>query len=122
MRELQEAGDKTELYVRAGPQTAASWRTTVRLSPGRYQFMGTVRAAGVQPLPFGKRHGVTLHVWRPHPKGSEPASFNTTGQTLQVEFELTSEQEAELRCELRARAGEAWFDLSSLRLIRISPR
>jgi hypothetical protein len=37
-----------------------------------------------------------------------------------VEFEVNAaEQEVELICELRARAGEAWYDRESLRVRRI---
>ena len=37
-----------------------------------------------------------------------------------MEFELAKEgAEVELLCNLRAQAGEAWFDLESLRLVRV---
>jgi hypothetical protein len=39
---------------------------------------------------------------------------------LSLEFSVTQPvTELELACELRAAAGEAWFELESLRLVRL---
>jgi hypothetical protein len=38
---------------------------------------------------------------------------------VEIEFDLNArETEVDLECALRASAGEAWFDVASLRLVR----
>jgi hypothetical protein len=107
------------LCIRAGPVTSASWRTTVLLGAGHYRFEGAVSTTGVEPLNFGKNQGATLRVTG-FPRGQQGhPTGNTRWQTVRVEFEVRSEQEVELVCELRARSGDAWFDSDSLRLIRL---
>ncbi|MCP5520878.1 MAG: CotH kinase family protein [Verrucomicrobiales bacterium] len=106
------------LRIVAGDRTAASWRTTLRLKPGCYRFQGRARAVGVVALPFGKHHGAGLRV-----AGREEISGELTGTTgwkpLEIRFEATeAEEEVRLICELRASAGEAWFDRDSLYLVR----
>jgi hypothetical protein len=107
-----------DLHISAGPVTAASWRTTARLRRGHYRFEGLGRIAAVRPLPYGRNQGAGLTV------GGRPEQrFNFTGDStwtnLAVEFQVDSDQEdVELVCQLRASAGEAWFDQSSLRLIQ----
>jgi len=110
------------LRIRAGPATSASWRTTIRLGAGRYRFEGAVSTAGVEPLNYGKNHGASLRVTG-FPR-REPGSLagDHHESPLKVEFQVGGrEQDVELVCELRARAGEARFDLDSLRLIRLNP-
>jgi hypothetical protein len=117
--------DRTEvdglpaLHIATSSEVSASWRTRVLIPCGRYRFEGRARIAGVEPLRFGAHHGAGLRIG-----GSvrETASFtgNASWQTLAAGFEVAQPmQEVELICELRARAGEAWFDLGSLRVLRI---
>jgi spore coat protein H len=108
------------LHIRAGPVTAASWRTTVWLGRGRYRFEGQARIAGVTALPYGRNEGAGLRV----AGARQPQPHRFTGDSpwknLTVDFEVASPLEAvELSCELRASHGEAWFDLESLRLLRM---
>jgi len=123
IRQVHVKDGKTELYIRAGPRTAASWRTTVRLTPGRYRFEGAVRAAQIEPLAFGKAQGAALQVGQQTTltRGTA-APANSRGETLHVEFEVQILEDVELGCGLRARRGEVWFDTSSLRLICLSQR
>jgi spore coat protein H len=109
---------KTALLIRAGPTTSASWRSKVKLARGRYTFEGMAKTEGVAPLTFGKVHGATLRVQGTGREGTN--LVGTTGwQKLTQEFEVTEpEQELELICELRASAGQAWFETESLRLRR----
>lgn len=114
------ANGRAALRIQAGPKTAASWRTTVWLEPGRYQFEGLARTAGVKPLPFGKNHGASLGVTGRKVSGTRMLTGDTDWTKLQTEFEvLEHETEIELICPLRASAGNAWFDLDSLRLVRL---
>jgi len=111
---------KASLHIQAGPKTSASWRTKVWLEPGRYRFEARTRAAGVKALTFGRTSGVFLSVPGRNWQGAPPLVGDHDWTLLRVEFDLTKEEtEVELLCNLRAQAGEAWFDLESLRLIRV---
>ena len=106
------------LHIVAGPVTGATWRTTARLRRGRYRFEGLGRIASVRALPYGRNQGAGLSV-----AGRLEQPFNFTGdspwKTLAIDFEVHSdEEEVEFVCQLRASAGEAWFDQSSLRLFQ----
>jgi hypothetical protein len=119
----QAAGQTTALHITTRSESAASWRTTVRLSRGRYRFEAQVKVAGVKPLPYGKHQGAGLRV-----AGNLRESASLVGDTgwraLAAEFEVPEEtKDVELVCELRASAGEAWFDTESLKLVRMeAPR
>ena len=111
---------RPSLYIQAGPKTSASWRTKVWLEPGRYRFEARARAADVKALTFGRTSGVFLSVPGHNGKGAPPLAGDHDWTLLRVEFELAKEEpEVELLCNLRAQAGEAWFDLESLRLVRV---
>jgi len=98
--------------------TSASWRTVARLKRGRYRFVGAGALADVNPLSYGRNQGVALRV-----AGRNNPPANLTGDAarkeLEVEFQVDADEEqVELICELRASGGEAWFNLSSLRLVQ----
>jgi hypothetical protein len=104
--------------VAAGPQTLASWRARALLGPGRYRFEGRARVAGVKPLPSGIHQGAGLRIG-----GGIRQSANLVGdsswQPLAAQFQVEkTARQIELICELRASAGEAWFDLDSLRIVQ----
>jgi hypothetical protein len=111
-------GDILALHIVAGPRTLASWRTRALLQPGRYRFEGRARVAGVKPLPSGIHQGAGLRIG-----GSNRQAANLVGdsswQRLVAQFQVEdTAAEIELICELRASAGEAWFDLDSLRIVQ----
>ena len=90
----------------------------MRLKPGRYRFQGRARVMGVTSLPFGNNHGASLRV-AGKPKGSAELRDTTAWEELKTEFEVRArEEEVVLICQLRAAAGEAWFDKVSLSLVR----
>lgn len=107
------------LYIRAGHGGAPSFRSRVALPVGRYRFEGRVRTANVQAIksPWGAGAGLRAN--------GKPARENQLDGTadwkaLAYEFDVSLEwEEVELVCELRAKGGEAWFDLPSLRLVKI---
>jgi hypothetical protein len=112
----------TTLHILARAESLASWRTTVMLPRGQYRFQDRVRVAGVEPLPFGTHPGARLRVG-----GSVPETASLTGdsswQDLAADFEVGQPMaKVELICELRARAGEVWFDESALRVLRIDKK
>ena len=112
----------TTLHILARAESLASWRTTVMLPRGQYRFQDRVRVAGVEPLPFGTHPGARLRVG-----GSVPETASLTGdsswQDLAADFGVGQPMaKVELICELRARAGEVWFDESALRVLRIDKK
>jgi hypothetical protein len=110
---------KAILRIRAGPMTSASWRAQVRLGKGRYRFEGLVRTKAVEPLNFGKNQGASLRVLS-LPEASAHLMGDQNWNLLRLEFEVIPlEQQIDLLCDLRAGKGEAWFDLDSLRLLRL---
>ena len=115
----QGPGGVPALHIVAGPRTLASWRTRALLAPGRYRFEGRARVAGVKPLPFGAHQGAGLRI-----AGNVRQAPNLLGdsswQLLAAQFQVEqTSREVELICELRASAGQAWFDLDSLRIVRL---
>ena len=106
------------LQIVAGAKTSASWRTTVKLKQGRYRFQGRARVADVTPLPFGNHHGASLRV-AGKPQRSAELVNTSDWEELKTEFEVGApEEDVVLICQLRATAGEAWFERASMRLVR----
>jgi hypothetical protein len=113
-----DADGRKVLRLLAGRQSSASWRTSVFLKPGHYRFRGDVKIDGVKPLDFGKNHGAGLRVAGLGVR-SNALIGNEPWTSLEVEFNVASQPtEVELICELRANAGQALFDRSSLALQR----
>ena len=113
---------KVSLHIAAGKACAASWRATVQLGKGRYRFEATVTTRRVEPLNFGKNKGAGLRVIGTAPTPTFDLTGDHSGRKLEAGFTVEAEQEIELCCELRARRGDAWFDLDSLRLIQVQER
>lgn len=106
------------LHLAAGPRTSASWRCRVTLWRGRYRFEARVMTRGVRPLAIGQTHGAALRLGGRRER-SEAALAEGAWFPLAVDCRVTDvAEEVELICELRASAGEAWFDLASLRLVQ----
>ena len=102
--------------------TVASWRANVYLAPGMYRFEAMAKCSGVvSSVNLKKGAGAGIR----H-SGSTTNRLNIIeGDTpwQKLEYVLPEiknvEQEKELICELRATAGEVWFDVDSLRLVKI---
>ena len=118
LAEAQDATGQKAFWIAATGPTAASWRLKLVLAAGRYVFEGVVRAAGVKPVANetkGKGAGLRIS----GATRSAGLVGDSPGTKMLVEFQVTEpEAEIELICELRASQGEAWFDETSLRLIR----
>jgi len=107
------------LAINAGTGTSSSsWRARVLLGPGRYQFQGRVRVNGVTIDEGDPRGGAGLRI----SKGNMPRKITgTSGWTdCRYNFDVEGEiSDVELICELRASSRNAWFDTSSLKLVRL---
>jgi hypothetical protein len=107
------------LKIKHGDTTGmiASWRTRVGLEAGRYRFRGLVKAAGL--LPVGSPNvGVTLRISGTHP----PFQIvrDTDWRLVEFDFEvLPPADDVDLICEMSTVMGEAWFDASSLQIVRL---
>ena len=111
------------LHVAAGPDggCTASWRTRVLLKAGTYVFEGRLRTKGVVPLENEKNSKGLGAGLRQSQKQPRKHGFigDTEWQTATYEFKVEGESEdISLICEVRGEAGEAWFDLESLRLVK----
>ena len=126
------------------------WTTTVWLEEGRYRIEGRIKTLGVRSDGRGDG-GAGFRVWSsrketrgaswswfpyasnhdPRLGGLIPVLTNAPQQRLTGDTEWTNvTHEFELRqpmadlqiqCALQASAGAAWFDLSSLKIRRVSP-
>ncbi len=101
-------------------ETVASWRTKVLLPEGHYALEGRVRSANVVALTNAAQPGVGVGLRISGDKRQNHLTDTRDWVVLRHEFEvLSGDDEREMVCEIRARAGEAWFDADSLHLIRL---
>lgn len=108
------------LHIQTSSTTTASWRVPVLLESGIYRLEAMAKTKDVVPvrdLKKGEGAGVRIH-------GSQTPRPNklvgtTDWQKISYEFEALPELETTLVCELRASRGEAWFDLESLKVVKI---
>lgn len=111
---------RSTLFVRAGLRTSAAWRTKIWLPPGRYRFEALARLKGVQAVAGVRHAGVCLSAPGRGAREVAGVAGDREWSVLATEFEVaTEDREVELICHVRASAGEAWFDESSLRLVRL---
>jgi hypothetical protein len=108
------------LYIHARAAAAASWRSKVLLERGVYRFEGNVLARNVRPIGYGKNQGVTLRIAGGRSKAEARLMGTSAWRTLGADFGIGQDkEEVELICEVRASDGEIWFDLGSLKLVRL---
>lgn len=112
-----DEGGHPRLHIRVeGGDATASFRTTVLLPRGRYSFEGPCRTSGVK-APDGTNTGAGLRI-----SGAQRTARLTGDadwQKTEFAFEVTEEtRNVVLVCELKARAGEVWFDPEALTLRR----
>ncbi|MDB6039510.1 MAG: cotH 3 [Verrucomicrobiales bacterium] len=106
------------LHIVAEPGTTASWRTQVILEQGKYSLESSARISGVKSKTFGRNQGAGLRVINTE---SGPYSFlgDSDWKVLRIDFSVEDKTKpVDLACELRADAGEVWFDLNSVHLTK----
>jgi len=117
--EVKSPDGLVALHITATGEAAASWRTTALVPRGRYRFEGRVKVANVQPLPYGIHHGAGLRI-RGAKRQTESLTGDSAWRLFGTDFQVEqAAEEVEFICELRARRGEAWFDLNSLRVLQM---
>jgi len=109
------------LRLSASSETLAYWTTQALLKPGRYRFQGKARVSGVKPLPYGIHQGAGIRVGG-RVRKMDNLIGDSSWREVETEFQVERDGEAvEFICELRASAGEAWFDLDTLKIVRLFP-
>ena len=73
----------------------------------------------MQSLPYGVHHGAGLRI-RGAKRQNESLIGDSAWRLLAINFQVEQPvEEVEFVCELRAQGGDAWFDLSSLRVLKM---
>lgn len=113
----QDMDGRRCFHVKAGPKKGGDFRLSFATGPGRYRLTGMVRTAGIVAGKEETDKGLRLRI---SGLAGVPALTGTNSwRTVSVEFSVT-ETDPVLVLELRAEAGEAWFDRNSLTLTRIN--
>lgn len=98
--------------------SVGSWRTRLLLEEGKYQFSGRIRTSGVKPIAGEANTGAELRI----SSGPIPPGLAGTSDWRDFTYQFSVREnalEVEFVCELRAAAGEAWFDAETLRIVRL---
>ncbi|MSU42204.1 MAG: hypothetical protein EXS22_04245 [Pedosphaera sp.] len=105
------------LYIKATGPSTASWRKTVHLPPGNYEFEGMLKVANVAA---GGEPFVAAGLRLSGGVRAQKLDGTSDWKKLAFPFTVPALQDVTLVAELRANQGEVWFDLSTL-LIRRKP-
>ena len=119
--QTKESDGKRALHIRVSSATVASWRSKVLLEGGRYRFEGVARTAGVVATRDEKKgEGAGIRISGSQQPRNNKLSADSPWQKLEYEFAVADlSDEVDLVCELRASQGEVWFDVESLKLVRL---
>jgi len=113
-------GGKATLHIAAAGDCIASWRAKVSLESGRYRFEGLARCAHVAAASDQKNEGAGLRISGATLPRANKLAGDSPWRKLEFEFDVAPPlNSVELVCELRATAGEVWFDADSLKLVRL---
>ncbi len=112
--------DGRKLYqLAAGQPGAGSWRTRVRLPPGRYRIQGSGKTDKVALLSDERGKGLGIRV---SGVARQNQLFGTQDwQTLVFDFAMPGDGEIEVVAELRAASGTGWFDPATMLIRRLPP-
>jgi len=107
-------GRETLHMVASKGGTVASFRTSRTLDAGTYVFEAMARTRGLvaRDGPPGRGAGIRISGLDRHNQLTEDQDW----KPLRFDFELDVDREVDFVIEIRADRGEAWFDLSSLKL------
>jgi hypothetical protein len=103
-------------HVKAGLKKGGDFRLPLATGPGRYRLTGMVKTSSITAGKDESDKGLRLRI---SGLNGVPALTGTNNwRTMSVEFSV-AEADPVLVLELRAAAGQAWFDRNSLTLTRI---
>jgi len=105
------------LHLHATGATTASWRKSVELENGSYRFEARLRTRGVMAEEDNSGKGAGLRISGSSRNGRNAVAGDSGWQSIGYDFESDGGNVV-LVAELRAAAGEVWFDRGSFRLIR----
>lgn len=116
MQGMKSTEDQREAFrIEAqGTADSASWRKTVMLDSGHYEFQAQACVKGVPAT--ATNSGVVLRL--SGDRENVPLLQNTKWSPLTCAFEVSVPMEVELVCEFRGTTGFALFDAGSLKLKR----
>jgi len=118
--EVELAGPQKQAYsikVGSSGNCVASWRRKVLLARGQYQFLAEAKTENVMAKSDEQGSGVGLRL--SGMTRSAKLAGTSNWKPLVYEFEIVEDQkEVELVAEIRATAGQVWFNKASLRLKR----
>jgi len=119
--ELLKENEKVLLHIKAGSTgCVASWRLPVNLPGGKYRFLALAKTAEVEPLTDKSGAGAGVRVSKDVRKNALTGENAWT--EIEHEFEVMDGGDDKVMvCELRAKRGEVWFELESLRIVRAAP-
>lgn len=118
--EVELAESRQAYLIKCGPSgvCVASWRRKVLLSQGVYEFQALVKTENVVAQVDERGSGVGLRISGANRTGV--VNGTTDWKPVKYEFEILEPQrEVELVAEIRATAGQVWFDKAALRLKRM---
>ena len=104
-------------HLIAGEKKGGDFRLQLSTGPGRYRLTGMVKTAGVLAGKDEKEKGLRLRI--SGLTGVPALTGSNSWRTVSVEFSVL-EADPVLVLELRADAGQAWFDRNTLVLTRIN--
>jgi hypothetical protein len=115
-----ELEGKSTLHIVANGHTAASWRSSVMLEPGKYRFEALARTAKLAALRDTKGEGAGIRISGSNQPRKNSVSGDAGWTKLQYDFEVQgAPSEVVLVCESRASRGDVWFDAGSLALEKL---
>lgn len=117
-------GNKKALVLKAGPskRCIASWRREIVLPPGKYELQALVKTIGVVANPDANQQVSGAGVRLSGGARTNSQVGDSDWKLQKHAFEITQpNQPAILVLELRATAGTAMFDASSLKLVKVKP-
>jgi hypothetical protein len=112
----QATPDQTLEITAPGSRTYGSWRSDVFLDQGEYRLTGRLKISGAEYAPDVVSPGATIRV-----SGIRNATMMREAadwQTVTYDFSVLGREDFVLVCEFRATRGTAFFDASSLKIVK----
>lgn len=107
------------LHIKMIGEGRASWRLGLNLAPGKYAIEGRVRTAKVVPAAAPPPNPAGASIGLRNTSFAPPLTGTLDWTPVRQIIEITdASAEYIFSCQLSAKSGEAFFDLTSLKLVR----